>query len=196
MEEGLEFGYQGGIIGTYLVAGFLMVVALVAAVLVQLYVKNSPSLPPLVWGVCGLVMLVAAVMLFVGTRVYWGNRWIVTSDSVTQVTQSSLFNVQSSQLSMGNIEDVTVEQEGVLPHAFGYGLLRVETAGERSKFVFMYCPKPNEYAKKILNAREQFEQGRRQDDQRLYREQGTYAGSYQQPEENTSPGGPTTPNQA
>lgn len=177
-----------GIIGTYIVAGFLIIAAALAAVLVQLYLKNAASLVPLVWAICALVMIVALVMLFVGTKVYWGNRWVVTSDSITQILQTSLFNVQSSQLSMGNIEDVTTEQDGILPHMFGYGSLRVETAGERSKFVFMYCPTPNEYAKKILNAREQFEQSRRgEDEQRLYRGQGTYAQPYQQQAGGTPP---------
>lgn len=177
-----------GIYGTYAVAGLLFVVALAAAIAAPMFIKSSSgstsSLDAIIWGVSGLLVLVASVMLFVGTKVYWGNRWVVTSDSITQTLQNSLFDVQSSQLSMGNIEDVTVEQDGVLCHMFGYGLLRVETAGEHSKFVFPYCPNPNEYAKKILNTREEFEQGRRgEDEQRLYREQGAYAQQpFQQPQ--------------
>src|SRR6202011_6093270 len=95
------------------------------------------------------------------TRIYWGNSWIVTSDSVTQVSQTSLFKRQSSQLSLIHLEDVTAEQNGVLAHMFNYGLLRVETAGERSKFTFTFCPNPNFYAREILAAREAFEQNRR-----------------------------------
>lgn len=165
-----------GIIGNYIVAGFLIVVALAGGVGVQMAVS---SMAAIAWGVALLLILVAFVMLFVGTKVYWGNRWVVTSDSITQVTQTSLFDSQSSQLSMGNIEDVTVEQDGVLQHMYNYGLLRVETAGEHSKFVFPFCPNPKEYARKILNTREQFEQGRRgEDEQRLYRGQGTYQQPY------------------
>jgi hypothetical protein len=169
-----------GIYGTYVMAGLLFVVALVAAIAAPMFIKSSAgptsSLNAIVWGVSGLLILVSLIMLFVGTKVYWGNRWVVTSDSITQTLQNSLFDIQSSQLSMGNIEDVTVEMDGLLCHMFGFGLLRVETAGEHSKFVFPYCPSPNEYAKKILNCREEFEQGRKGDDQqRLYREQGAYA---------------------
>lgn len=161
-----------GIIGNYIVAGFLIIIALVGGVGVQMYLSSMASMA---WGVALLLILVAFVMLFVGTKIYWGNRWIVTSDSITQVTQTSLFDTQSSQLSMGNIEDVTVEQEGVLQHMYNYGLLRVETAGEHSKFVFPFCPNPKDYARKILDTREQFEQGRRgEDEQRLFRGQGAY----------------------
>lgn len=179
-----------GIIGNYIVAGFLIIVALAGGVGVQMAVS---SMAAVAWGVALLLILVAFVMLFVGTKVYWGNRWVVTSDSITQVTQTSLFDSQSSQLSMGNIEDVTVEQDGVLQHMYNYGLLRVETAGEHSKFVFPFCPNPKDYARKILNTREQFEQGRRgEDEQRLYRGQGVYQ---QQPYANSPQQQPPMPPQ-
>ncbi|HVS58664.1 MAG TPA: PH domain-containing protein [Candidatus Saccharimonadales bacterium] len=165
-----------GLIGTYVMAGILIVLAAVLAALLPHYITNAGSLPAILWGAFALVTVVAVLIAWVGAKVYWGNRWIVTSDSLTQVAQTTLFNTQSSQLSMGNIEDVTAEQNGILAHMFGYGLLRVETAGERSKFVFMYCPSPNRYAQEILGARERFEQGRRgEDEQRLYRSEGAYA---------------------
>ena len=103
---------------------------------------------------CGLFASLAA-------KIYHGNRWILTSDSLTQVSQKGLFDKQSSQLSLGNLEDVTSRQDGIVAHMFGFGVLHVETAGERSKFVFPFCPKPNEAAQKILIAREAFEQEQR-----------------------------------
>jgi hypothetical protein len=122
-----------------------------------------------------IVTLLVFGFVFIANKVYWGNRWVVTSDSITQISQSSLFDKQTSQLSLGNLEDVTVEQDGPLQHMYNFGLLRCETAGERSKFVFLYCPNPNYYAKQILGARERFEQDRSGgDQQRLYREQGAY----------------------
>jgi len=90
--------------------------------------------------------------------IYWGNRWVVTSDSLTQIEQSGLFTKQASQLSLENLEDVTAEKSGMLTAMFNYGVLKAETAGERSKFVFLYCPDPNTNAQKILDARERFVQ--------------------------------------
>jgi hypothetical protein len=114
------------------------------------------------YGYVTLVLLVIAVLgglfAFVAHIVYWGNRWIVTDDSVTQVIQNSLFNKQSSQLSMGNLEDITAEKNGIIQHLFNYGVLKCETAGaQKSKFHFLYCPNPDYYAKCILDAREKFE---------------------------------------
>ena len=122
-----------------------------------------------------LAALFSAIFAWIATFVYNGNRWIITDDSLTQVNQLSLFDKQSSQLSLGNLEDVTSEKSGILSHIFNYGMLKVETAGERSKFVFPYCPDPDSYAQKILAARENFEQGRvHGHEQRLYRAKNSY----------------------
>lgn len=157
-----------GLIGVYSSFGFLLllvgVVALIAPSVLTDYNRST------VYEIGAIVFIIALIFSIVFTAVaayvYKGNRWILTSDSLTQVTQRSLFDKQSSQLSLGNLEDVTVQQDGLLSHMFNFGALRVETAGERSKFVLQYCPRPNEYAQKILTARESFEQGKWYNDQR------------------------------
>lgn len=152
-----------GIIGVYIMSGILLttVAGLAYAVMPHLSGSDNSKNVALFGGLAFLVLaIICGVFSLISTKVYWGNSWILTSDSITQITQYSLFRTQSAQLSLGNLEDVTVEQNGMLPHMFNYGLLRVETAGERSKFVFPYCPNPNYYAQQVLEAREEFEQGR------------------------------------
>ncbi len=109
----------------------------------------------------GILVVVLLLVLFVATSVYWQNQWVITTDSITQITQNGLFGRQVAQLSMDNLEDVTVTQDGIIPHMFGFGTLKVETAGERAKFQFPYCPDPTTYARKILEAHEQFLEERR-----------------------------------
>lgn len=149
-----------GIIATYVIAGLML---LVLAVL--LFVAGPSILSgnkDQVNAVGAIVFAIGAVVIiafsFISNIVYWGNAWILTDDSITQVRQNGLFDKQSSQLSLENLEDVTAEQNGILTHLFNYGVLKAETAGERSKFMFIYCPNPNYYAKMILEAREQFMQ--------------------------------------
>lgn len=98
----------------------------------------------------------AALFLLLATAIYRQNRWIITDDSITQTQQIGIFNRQTSQLSMANIEDVTAEQRGIIATLLGFGTLKAETAGERSNFHFIYCPRPRTYAKIILDARERF----------------------------------------
>jgi len=158
-----------GIMGIYTAAGLLLVTAAVLAfILAPHFITDSTGNGSRTAVIGGLVFLliaiVALVFTYISTKVYWGNSWILTSDSITQISQNSLFKRQSSQLSLDDLEDVTSEQNGVFPRIFNYGLLRVETAGERSKFVFLYCPNPNYYARAILAAREAFEQGHRSEE--------------------------------
>lgn len=150
-----------GILGIYFVAGLLLVGIAIILFAVGPKVFTNVSHASYM-GLALIAYLVIAFMtvgfLFISNKVYWGNRWILTTDSITQMSQTSLFNNQSSQLSLGNLEDVTAEQNGLLTHMFNYGVLRVETAGERSKFLFAYCPNPNHYAQEVISAREKFEQ--------------------------------------
>jgi len=99
-----------------------------------------------------LIVLFAWILIIV----YNGNRWIVTSDSITQIQQTGLFRKQTSQLSLENLEDVTFEQNTIIQTIFNYGTLKAETAGEHSKFQFPYCPKPKKCAVEIIEAHEKF----------------------------------------
>lgn len=149
-----------GMFGMYAAAAIMLVVLAAIAFIVLPSVAGDNSTPAMSIGaVVFLIFLIfTLIFLTISHIIYWGNRWILTTDSLTQITQRSLFDKRNSQLSLANLEDVTTEQEGLLAHMFGYGTLRVETAGERSKFVFTFCPNPNYYAQQVLNAREQYEQ--------------------------------------
>lgn len=176
-----------GIMGVYIGTGFLLALLAVLAFIVAPNVLTDMSRSQ-VTAIGSVIFIVFAILslafAFISNTVYWGNSWTVTTDSLTQVTQTSLFNRQSSQLSLGNLEDVTAEQNGILTHIFNFGVLRVETAGERSKFMFLFCPNPNYYAKQILDAREKFEQRRGgENPQALYRAEG----DYQQPQYQAPP---------
>lgn len=145
-----------GILGIYFAMGVMLVVG---ALLLFVFLPSAISdtngqAMRLGYGVFAVLITISLIYSLIATTVYWGNKWVVTSDSVTQINRSSLFGRQSAQLALANIEDVTAEQNGILSHVFNYGVLKAETAGHRSKFVFLYAPNPNFYAQKILQARE------------------------------------------
>ncbi|MCA9344118.1 PH domain-containing protein, partial [Candidatus Saccharibacteria bacterium] len=64
------------------------------------------------------------------------------------------FNRKISQLSIGDVQDVTVTQKGVLAHLFNYGTLVIETAGEQQNYLFTYIPDPYKHSKLIVGAHE------------------------------------------
>ena len=98
--------------------------------------------------------LLCLIFNLVVTIIYWGNRWILTDDSITQISQVALFRKESSQLGLESLEDVTVEQHGIFSHLFNYGEIHAQTAAHQDKFIFSYAPKPTYYAQKILAAHE------------------------------------------
>ena len=146
-----------GIIGVYLGAALVVVAAITGAIVAPSHISNlnSSAKEAFMFGAL-IITIVAALYVYVARVIYNGNRWILTDDSLTQVTQNGLFKQHSSQLSLANLEDITADQSGIIQTMLGYGTLRAETAGERSKFVFPFCPKPTEHARKILAARESF----------------------------------------
>jgi membrane protein YdbS with pleckstrin-like domain len=147
-----------GLIGNYIVTGGLVLLTAVGAIFAPHIVSSDMQHQASVWGATAFVIVAAFafITILITTTVYKGNRWIVTSDSLTQIMQVSLFSKQSSQLSLHNLEDVTVLQNGIIQSAFNFGTLHAETAGERAKFVFRYCPDPNARTRDILMAREKF----------------------------------------
>ncbi len=106
-----------------------------------------------------IVGAIAAIFLLIAAALYRQNRWVISDDSITQVLRAGLFNFNTSGLSMANIEDVTSLRKGIFANLFGFGILKVETAGEHSNFHFFYCPTPDMYAKILLDARERFIEG-------------------------------------
>lgn len=97
-----------------------------------------------------------ALILFLATYIYRQCRLLVTDRSLIQIMQRGLFNRKVSRLSMSNVEDVNAETKGFLATIFGFGTLNVETAGEMENFTFPYCPKPNFYADRIIEARQAY----------------------------------------
>ncbi len=144
-----------GIVQQYI--GATLSIAIVSVlVLMTVPGKTTPGIQDLFYAGLAFLAFVLVAVLAAATRVYWENHWIITTDSLTQVTQGGLFGAKVSALSLDSLEDITVDQSGALAHMFNFGTLRAETAGEASKFQFAYCPDPVEYARKIIDAKEKY----------------------------------------
>lgn len=150
-----------GMLLVYVSTGIVLIVLAVLAFVVIPNTVDDSSSSVNTLAVLGffIFLLLSLIFVFITNIVYWGNRWVITSDSITQFEQTSLFSKESSQLSLGNLEDAAAEKIGILATIFNFGTLKAETAGEREKFTLSFCPTPDVYAQKILAAREDFEQG-------------------------------------
>lgn len=113
------------------------------------------SFGPLLLLLGGFLSIFALIMTAIGAYLYQSNVVYVTSEKVAQVLYKSIFHRKISQLSIGDVQDVTTSQSGVFSHLFNYGTLIIETAGEQSNYSFHFTPKPYEASKAIVNAHEE-----------------------------------------
>jgi uncharacterized membrane protein YdbT with pleckstrin-like domain len=146
-----------GMLGIYIMSGILLL-ALFAGVAVLPQIATDLSSTDKTYAFITALALAALILVFtwIAMIIYRGNRWIVTTDSITQIQQTGLFRKQTSQLSLENLEDVTFEQTNLMQTLFNYGTLKAETAGEHSKFQFPFCPRPQKCAVDIIEAHEKF----------------------------------------
>ena len=149
-----------GLFGLYAVTALVLGIIIGAAILVPMYLTFLTDTQKVGIVLCaGLLAILTLLFAYISAFIYQANRWIVTTDSVTQITQNSLFDRHSSQLSLANLEDTSSEQHNLIQELFGYGDITLETAGaEPGKFVFDYCPTPDKYARMIIAAHEEFMQ--------------------------------------
>lgn len=183
-----------GLIGVYIMSGILLLLLFIGVGLLPHFVTDLTGTDKM-YAFVAAIAVAALILVFawVAIIVYNGNRWIVTSDSITQVQQTGLFQKQTSQLSLENLEDVTFEQSSLIQTLFGFGTLKVETAGEHSKFQFPFCPSPQKCAVEIIQAHEKY----MNDNVNVAHQVNTaYPGGPQQPTPPTSAPIPPTPPQA
>lgn len=103
----------------------------------------------------GLVMASLSIVITAVTAyIYQNNVVLVTNEKVAQQTYRTIFDKKISQISIGDIQDVTVSQQGVAARIFKFGTLVLETAGEQNNYVFNYSVRPYECSKLIVGAHE------------------------------------------
>ena len=101
------------------------------------------------FGLGGLVVTTISAILYVNNVI------LVTTEKIAQILYFSLFNRKISQLSIGDVQDVSVSQNGIFPHLFNYGTLVIETAGEQQNYTFTFVPKPYQSSQAVVGAHEE-----------------------------------------
>ena len=105
----------------------------------------------------GLILTsLTLVMTAVTGFLYQANVVLVTNEKISQQIYRTIFDKKVSQLSIGDIQDVTVAQKGLFAKVFGYGTLMIETAGEQNNYIFNYSVRPFECSKAIVGAQEAY----------------------------------------
>ncbi|PSO43538.1 hypothetical protein BRC20_01295 [Candidatus Saccharibacteria bacterium QS_8_54_8] len=103
-----------------------------------------------------LIVGVAGLMTFISIKVYFKSYLIITNQTIIEINQFSLFNRDVSQLSLANVQEVTVQQSGLFARVFDYGSVTLETAGEKANFGFDKTPNPHYVSRVIYDGHERF----------------------------------------
>lgn len=116
---------------------------------------NLSSAQPFVV-IIGTILIVATIiMTLIAAYLYVSDVVLVTNEKISQFLHRTIFDRKISQLSIGDVQDVTVSQRGLFSRLFNYGTLVIETAGEQQNYTFIYTPNPYERAKDIVGAHEE-----------------------------------------
>ena len=80
---------------------------------------------------------------------YFLNVLIITDIRLFDITQMGFFRRQSASFRIDHIQNITVEQKGIISTMLNFGTIRFETAGENINFVAKYIPAPFDVKKLI-----------------------------------------------
>ena len=83
---------------------------------------------------------------------YYLDVFVITSERVIRIEQHGPFSRTIAELRLERVQDVTVEQHGILPTLLHYGNVRVQTAGEATAFVFRAIPHPIKVKEVVMEA--------------------------------------------
>ncbi len=143
-----------------IVTGFLiMLFFLIMAVLLSSNfqgstVGNDGSFNWAIFGVAVLLSALTGIGILLVVIVYINDVIFVTSEKIAQVLYKNIITRKVSQLNIGDVQDVTVNQNGIFARIFNYGTLVIETAGEQNNYIFTYVPYPTRASQIVIESHE------------------------------------------
>lgn len=160
-----------GLFSIWGIAGFVVAFLLAGLAAYGTFAQNAQSALDVggssspAFGVVAIAVLILVFIVllgsYIGTIVYQGNRFYLTNESVIQEIQNSLFDKREQTVSLGNIEDASYTQRGILQAMVGYGSIRLSTQGDETTYRFSFVTNPKEQIAILNNAVEAFKNGRR-----------------------------------
>ena len=128
--------------------GFMAVLALTPVVVVAVLLSKADALD----GTIGKVFWIAAAVYFaywavrilLGWYRYHNDIWVVTNQRIIDSTKTTPFNLKISTADLVNIQDMSVERDGIVRTVFDYGDIVCQTAAENQGFRLPGIPDPRE----------------------------------------------------
>lgn len=108
----------------------------------------------------GAMILVMFVLIFWTSFFYAWTKdyfdvWYVTNEHIIAINQKEIFARDEAFMELERIQDVHFEKEGLLATIFGYGKLKVQSAGTDQEFVMEYVNEVEAAAHRIMDLRDE-----------------------------------------
>lgn len=113
-------------------------------------------------GISGVLVFLLGI--FFGLAVLWiwkNNMMLITDQHIVDVDQYSLFSKSVSTLQLSRVQDVKATIVGFSQTILNYGVIEIQTAGEKENFYFDYIKNPYRVKTLIIEIHQDFLQNRK-----------------------------------
>lgn len=101
---------------------------------------------------CAIISLIIGIVL---NWIYGRNVLILSNQRVFERVQITPFSYRVQSLELEHVEDVSYDQNGILPMMFNYGSIRMSTVGDEHTYKLTFVNDPTEQikiVKKVIHA--------------------------------------------
>jgi hypothetical protein len=120
-------------------------VPVIAAAVIMSKVSDLSGTPAMVFGIAALVYLLYwLVRLYLNWYRYNNDIWVVTNQRIVDSTKTTPITLKLSTADLVNVQDMTVERDGLFRTMFNYGDVICQTAAEQQEFRMTGIPHPQD----------------------------------------------------
>ncbi len=96
------------------------------------------------WVASLVYLLYWLVRIFLNWYRYNNDIWVITNQRIVDSTKTTPFTLKISTADLVNVQDMTVERDGIFRTIFNYGDVICQTAAEQQEFRMSGIPQPQE----------------------------------------------------
>ena len=104
--------------------------------------------------ILAMIVLIFWTSFFYQWTINYFDVWYVTDKHIVAINQKKIFEREEAFMELVRIQDVSFEKEGFLATLFGYGTLKVQSAGTEQEFIIEYAYDVENDAHHIMNLRD------------------------------------------
>lgn len=142
--------------GLSVIVGYAAVFCLVSFLLpgfAKLVGAELSVVGPIVGQSMLVMVLLGVIFLFFTAKNYLLSQLILTDFNIVHIFRSGLIGKKVAQLPISDVEDIIVQQAGILPSLFSYGTIIIEMPEDQNNLIFKYAPDPDICARAVHDSR-------------------------------------------